>query len=73
MGQVLKRDAKYDDAHELYTQAGGFIAKYSADPIYGKSAGDNHPLMQQFFLLMHEWAGAGKFADSEAQMLVKYE
>ena len=45
MGQVLKRDAKHDDAHELYTQAGGFIAKYSADPIYGKSSGENHPLM----------------------------
>ena len=60
---MLKRDKQLKDAHELYTKAGETIVKHYTDPIYGKNMKENHPLMQQFYLLEKEWAEACKLED----------
>jgi len=39
----------------MYREGGKFLSSYLDDKeLYGGSSGENHPLMQQFYLMMFE-------------------
>ena len=63
----------YEETQDLYKECGKFTAKYFEDKeLYGESSGENHPVMQQYFLLMHEWAATIRDVNIEKIMLEKY-
>lgn len=73
MGQIKKRMEAYEEVQDLYKECGKFTAKYFDDKeLYGESSGENHPVMQQYFLLMHEWAASIRDINIEKVMLEKY-
>ena len=72
MGTVYRKMERYDDSQDMLTEAGQFISKYSDHAVFGDSRGENHPLMQQYFLAEIEWASSSKLPDIEAEMVKKY-
>lgn len=72
MGQILKKQEKFKEAQEMYNMGGKFIKSYFDDEGYGKSKAENHPLMQQYYLLEFEWASACDQPNIEKLMLQKY-
>lgn len=72
MGVILKMEENYPDAHDLFTQAGKNISVYGKHEVYGDFSGENHPLMQQYFLNEFEWADSMILEDIKQQMMDKY-
>ena len=56
----------------MYQEGGKFIKEYFADPIFGDFSAENHPLMQQYFLMQFEWASSSNNTQIEKTMLQKY-
>ena len=48
------------------------MVKYLSDSVYGDSQAENHPLMQQYYLMEFEWASACEQVIIESKMLTKY-
>ena len=46
MGQIQKKEQKFDEAQMMYQEGGKFIKDYFNDPIYGDFLAEKHPLMQ---------------------------
>ena len=72
MGQILKKEQKFDEAQLMYQEGGKFIKEYFNDPIYGDFSAENHALMQQYFLMQFEWASSSSNTQIEKSMLQKY-
>ena len=57
----------------MYGEGGKFLSSYLDDKeVYGASSGENHPLMQQFYLTMFELGYATKGDDAGKENLRKY-
>ena len=56
----------------MYQVGGKFIKSYFDHSCFGEFSAENHPLMQQYYLLEFEWASACEQAGIEKVMLEKY-
>lgn len=70
----MKRQEKYDEAQD-YLEAAGRVIKDVSDresDLFGEFAGENHPLMQTFYLQEIDWASGCELRDIEASYIKKY-
>ena len=58
VGQIQKKLENFEEAQDMYEEGGKLLAEYFDHEIYGEFKGENHPLMQQYFLCEFEWASA---------------
>jgi len=73
IAEVLKQQERLDEAQEQLGQAGLFLRDYFASKaIYGEFAGEQHPLMSQFYLLQFELATARQAPALAALMFKEY-
>jgi hypothetical protein len=73
-GGALTRLKKHEEAQEYITFAGKFVSEYADNEVFEeKVRGENHPLMQQFFLAEMDWANSCQRHDIETQYLDKFE
>jgi hypothetical protein len=73
MGNIETKRKNFEEAQDLYTLSGKFLAENSEDEVFGKFKGENHPLMQQYFLVEIDWASNCSMLEAEVSMLEKYK
>ena len=69
---VSKKQKLYDDASDLYQEGGKYLPIYLNDPMYGEFAGKNHPMMQQYYILISDLATSQENPEIESQALKDY-